>query len=240
MADEVYQENVYLQGKRFYSFAKAMHEMNETIVSLFSFHSVSKGFLGECGHRGGYTEFRNIPADVMTELVKFQSISLCANAVGQIATYLMVSPPQQGDESYETYVHERDGILSELKAKAEILGEELNKIEGMSLETPQGAMYAFVKFTLPEDPTIDFKAATDEQITEYNANRDSEYCMSLLEETGICVVPGSGFGQIPGTLHFRTTFLPPRDEIKDFVEKLREFHLRYIRKMEESFQVEHV
>jgi hypothetical protein len=30
---------------------------------------------------------------------------------------------------------------------------------------------------------------------------------------GICVVPGSGFGQKDGTYHFRTTFLPPEDKV---------------------------
>jgi len=32
---------------------------------------------------------------------------------------------------------------------------------------------------------------------------DVMYCFELLEETGICVVPGSGFGQKDGTYHFR-------------------------------------
>lgn len=32
---------------------------------------------------------------------------------------------------------------------------------------------------------------------------DMFFCMRLLEETGICVVPGSGFGQREGTYHFR-------------------------------------
>jgi len=32
---------------------------------------------------------------------------------------------------------------------------------------------------------------------------DAMYCYQLLEETGICVVPGSGFGQQEGTYHFR-------------------------------------
>ena len=41
---------------------------------------------------------------------------------------------------------------------------------------------------------------------------DEFYCMRLLEATGICVVPGSGFGQKDGTLHFRTTFLAPGTE----------------------------
>jgi alanine transaminase len=32
---------------------------------------------------------------------------------------------------------------------------------------------------------------------------DVFYAFQLLENTGICVVPGSGFGQFPGTYHFR-------------------------------------
>lgn len=35
---------------------------------------------------------------------------------------------------------------------------------------------------------------------------DMFYCMKLLEDTGICVVPGSGFGQREGTYHFRYHF----------------------------------
>lgn len=33
---------------------------------------------------------------------------------------------------------------------------------------------------------------------------DMFYCMRLLEEMGICLVPGSGFGQKDGTYHFRS------------------------------------
>jgi alanine transaminase len=32
---------------------------------------------------------------------------------------------------------------------------------------------------------------------------DVFYAFQLLESTGICIVPGSGFGQRPGTYHFR-------------------------------------
>lgn len=32
---------------------------------------------------------------------------------------------------------------------------------------------------------------------------DVFYCLRLLEEAGICTVPGSGFGQSAGTQHFR-------------------------------------
>lgn len=232
IADEVYQENVYDPSDRFHSFAKIMWEMNEKEVSLFSLHSVSKGFLGECGHRGGYFEIRNVPDDVLAQFVKLQSISLCANLAGQIATYMMVSPPAQGDESYTLYERERTAVLTDLKTKAEILGKGINSIPGMSVDIPRGAMYAFVRFELPggEDST----QLTPEGRRKLEEQRDSEYCMALLEQTGICVVPGSGFGQIPGTLHFRTTFLPPREEIEQLVTKLREFHERYARQIVEA------
>jgi len=58
-------------------------------------------------------------------------------------------------------------------------------------------------------------------------------CLSLLEETGICVVPGSGFGQRPGTLHFRTTFLPPKEDIRALVENIRKFHASYTARLRE-------
>lgn len=226
-ADEVYQENVYGKGLKFYSFAKVMHDLGEKDISLFSFHSVSKGLLGECGHRGGYVEFRNIPDDVLAELIKLQSISLCSNLPGQIATYVMVSPPQKGDESYGQYVRETESVYTALKTKAELLGKGINKIKGMSVNIPQGAMYAFVRFELPADPSVDLKAMTPDERLEYEVKRDSDYCLALLEETGICVVPGSGFGQVPGTLHFRTTFLPPQDEMEELVVQLKTFHERY-------------
>lgn len=228
IADEVYQENVYVSGRVFHSFAKIMHGLRDTTTPLFSLHSISKGFLGECGHRGGYLELRNVPDDVLAQFIKLQSIGLCANVPGQLATYAMVAPPQPGDESYTRYAEERDSILNDLREKAEILGRGVSRIPGMSVDVPQGAMYAFVRFELPTEPGVDVESMSDEERSAYAAERDTAYCLALLEETGVCVVPGSGFGQVPGTLHFRTTFLPPRAEIGDLVCRLSTFHLRYV------------
>jgi aspartate/methionine/tyrosine aminotransferase len=209
LADEVYQENLYLRGDRFVSFAKLMTDMREQDVSLFSFHSCSKGFLGECGQRGGYMEVRNIPADVVAQITKLQSVSLCANLTGQVATYCMVRPPRPGEPSYGRYAAERDGVLGELRQRALLLAEGLNRIPGITCNVVAGAMYAFPRITLPPGRT------------------DEEYCMALLEQTGICVVAGTGFGQVPGTAHFRTTILPPTDQIKLVVERLAAFHASY-------------
>ena len=209
LADEVYQENIYLRGDRFLSFAKVLSEKGERDVSLFSFHSCSKGFLGECGQRGGYMELRNIPADVVAEVTKLQSVALCANLTGQVATYCMVRPPKAGEPSHALYAKERDGVLGELRARAALLAEGLNRIDGIECNVVAGAMYAFPRVTLPPGRT------------------DEEYCMALLEETGICVVPGTGFGQVAGTAHFRTTILPPTDRIRMVVEKLASFHASF-------------
>ena len=225
LADEVYQENVYPTDKKFHSFAKVLSNMGITDLALFSFHSMSKGFYGECGLRAGFFELRNISDDVLAQFIKQQSISLCSNVVGQVAIYLMVTPPVKGEESYDLYMQERNNILNDMKEKARILGEGLNKIPGMFCKVPEGAMYAFVRFELPD--TEDTSKMSEEELLVYEAKRDEQYCMNLLEETCICVVPGSGFGQKPGTMHFRTTFLPPKEDIEALVEKMKIFHVKY-------------
>ena len=209
LADEVYQENVYRKGERFVSFAKVLSDKGERGVSLFSFHSCSKGYLGECGHRGGYMEIRNIPADVVAEITKLQSVSLCSNLPGQIATWCLVSPPPTGSPSHAIWKAERDAILAELGSRAKLLADGLNKIPGIECNEVAGAMYAFPKIKLPAGRT------------------DEEWCMALLEKTGICVVPGTGFGQDPGTAHFRTTILPPTAQLKEVVELIADFHAGY-------------
>jgi aspartate/methionine/tyrosine aminotransferase len=212
LADEVYQDNVWLAGDRFVSFASVLERKQVKDVSLFSFHSVSKGYLGECGHRGGYVECRNVPAEVMDEITKLQSISLCSNSVGQIATYLLVHPPKPGEPSYPLYERERREVLEALRRKAEIVERGLDAIPGIQCNRVAGAMYAFPRVTLPPGVT------------------DDAYCLALLEETGICVVPGSGFGQDPGTAHFRTTILPPLDEIEAVVKRIGDFHVAFTKR----------
>ena len=210
LADEVYQDNVWREGDRFVSFAKVLARLGLKDVSLFSFHSVSKGYLGECGHRGGYLECRNVPAAVQDEITKLQSIALCANSVGQIVTHLLVSPPKPGGASYPLYERERREILEALRRKAALIGKGLDGIDGIHCNEVTGAMYAF--------PRVDLPAGVG----------DFEYCLALLEETGICVVDGTGFGQAPGTAHFRTTILPPIEEIETVVRRIAEFHRAFV------------
>jgi aspartate/methionine/tyrosine aminotransferase len=212
IADEVYQHNLY--GAEFLSFAKILGKRD---VPLFSLHSTSKGFYGECGHRGGYLELRNPPniegcsAGFKDVLLKQASVALCSNTTGQALTCLMVSPPPEGSEPYEQFAHERDGVLADLWQKAAMIREAFKKMAGVECFGRTGAMYLFPRLnTLPEGTT------------------DFDYCMQLLETTGLCTVNGSGFGQREGTHHLRVAFLPPKELLEKVLPRWIDFHNRYV------------
>lgn len=223
LADEVYQTNVFV-GK-FHSFKAVLRRMQAEEpgkydhVELASLHSISKGMVGECGHRGGYFELVGFDPLVEAEVYKFVSITLCAPVVGQCIVEMMVNPPQPGDPSYELYNKEYNSIYEGLKSRATALHAAFSKMEGVECGAPQGSMYIFPTITLPQK-AIDAAAAEGRAADEF-------YCMKLLEETGICVVPGSGFGQKEGTLHLRTTFLAPGTE---WTQRIVAFHEKFMDK----------
>uniref|UniRef100_A0A7S2JKZ0 Alanine aminotransferase 1 n=1 Tax=Cyanoptyche gloeocystis TaxID=77922 RepID=A0A7S2JKZ0_9EUKA len=257
LADEVYQENVYTDTKPFVSFRKVAcqvissgnaaaaanhvfpgpttHSAQSTmsrsrqggqpplpIPEVISFHTISKGTVGECGRRGGYMELFNIHTQVKDQLLKLQSMSLCANLPGQIALDLMVRPPAPDDPSYALYSQERQRVYMSLKSRAAVMRDAVLKMPGITCSAPEGAMYLFPKIDMPRMGIAVAASAGLEP--------DMLYCMELLEATGLCLVPGSGFGQLPGTYHFRTTFLPPEHKLPAIVNRLHDFHVSFLRK----------
>lgn len=223
MADEVYQTNVFV-GK-FHSFKQVLRKLQEENpgkydgLELASLHSVSKGMVGECGHRGGYFELVGFDPEVEAQIYKFISIMLCPPVIGQCLVELMVNPPKEGSPSYELYNKEYSGIFGGLRERAYALHKAFEQMEGVECAEPQGSMYLF--------PTIKLPAKVAEAAAAENRTADEFYCMRLLEATGICVVPGSGFGQKEGTLHFRTTFLAPGTE---WVGSIIKFHKEFLEK----------
>ncbi|KAK7992135.1 alanine transaminase [Apiospora saccharicola] len=221
MADEVYQTNVF-KGS-FHSFRCALLKLQKENpgqyqgVELASLHSVSKGMVGECGHRGGYFELIGFEPEVEAEIYKFVSITLCAPVVGQCLVELMVNPPKKGEPSYELYNQEYTGIFEGLKKRAFALYDAFQHMEGVECGEPQGSMYLF--------PTIQLPPKAAEAAKKDGREADEFYCMRMLEATGVCVVPGSGFGQKEGSLHFRTTFLAPGTE---WVGSIQKFHQEFM------------
>lgn len=221
LADEVYQANVYESGKQFHSFKKVLRDLKSPL-QCFSFHSVSKGVMGECGKRGGYMEAVNVDDAVVEQIYKLNSINLCPNVPGQLTVDIMVKPPRKGDASYARHTAEMREIFDSLKRRAERLAAMLNSLEGVTCNPAQGAMYAFPQVRLSAKAIAAAKSA--------KVAPDAYYCFQLLEATGICVVPGSGFGQRDGTHHFRTTFLPREDKVDKVARLMTAFHSEFMKK----------
>ncbi len=212
IADEVYQENTY--GQPWSSFARVL---GDEPIPLCSLHSVSKGSAGECGHRGGYLEVRNPPKvegrrlTLCDVLNKQASVNLCPNTIGQLLVHLTVTGPPAGTPTAAAFERERLQILDDLHAKATMIRHGLEAMPGVSVSGRTGAMYVFPRLEGLPAGTGDF-----------------EYCMALLEETGLVTVNGSGFGQRRGTHHLRCAFLPPFDVIQEVMPRWADFHGRYL------------
>jgi alanine transaminase len=223
VSDEVYQDNVYVEGKSFVSMKKVVCDMGlGSKVCLVSLQSTSKGYYGECGKRGGFMElYGNWDQGFLDQLLKLASINLCPNVSGQILIGQVCTPPQPGEPSYELFEQEKNEILVSLKSRSLKLVKALNTLTGVTCNDSDGAMYAFPNLALPEKFVADCESKSKKA--------DAVYCMNLLEATGIVVVPGSGFGQKDGTWHFRTTFLPSEKKIDSVVDRLTAFHEAFMK-----------
>ena len=81
----------------------------------------------------------------------------------------------------------------------------LNQIEGLSVLKPEGAFYLYVNIKAVENDSMKF-------------------CSKLLEEKGVAVVPGVGFGSEG---YFRLSFATDDATIKDGIERIASFVKNY-------------
>lgn len=191
---------------------------------LASLHSVSKGLLGECGLRGGYLYLHNFNPTVFEQLVKLKSINLCSNSIGQAMVELMVNPPINGvsSETKSKFEKEYAALYSSLKHRAKLVTSALRAMNNVTCNEVEGAMYAF--------PSVKFSQKAIEAAEGKPV--DLFYCLEVLKNTGIALVPGSGFKQKPNTYHFRiTTLILPEDKLQQKLSQLKtfndSFHLKY-------------
>ncbi|KAJ8713759.1 hypothetical protein PYW07_014129 [Mythimna separata] len=221
LADEVNQENVYAEGSKFTSFKKIIMDMgppyNET--ELASFMSISKGYMGECGLRGGWMELVNMDPDVQANLYKAISAMRCPNTIGQCIIDMVARPPHPSEPSYDQWMQEKSGVLNSLEERSKMVVDTFNKMVGFTCNGVQGAMFAFPRIDLPLKAVV--AARADKQ------SPDVFYAFKLLEETGICIVPGSRFGQLPGTHHFRTSILPQTELLREMLDYMELFHGKF-------------
>jgi alanine-synthesizing transaminase len=109
-----------------------------------------------------------------------------------------------GDQSHLEETH------AKLRRRSQLTSDMINSIDGIDLIQPKGAFYAF--------PSI-------------KVHDDEHFCVELLRETGVVVVPGSGFGQKPGENHFRIVICPTENDLREAYTLIGDFYKEYREKM---------
>jgi alanine-synthesizing transaminase len=168
-------------------------------MPIVTFNGLSKAYLVP-GFRIGWgiiTGNERSVTGLIEAMNKILRARLCANHPLQYA----IKPALEGDQSHLTEV------MKKLTRRRDLTVKALNAIPGISCVSPGGAFYAFPRLSIREG--------------------DEDFVKELLKATGVVVVHGSGFGQMPGTKHFRVVFLPPVEVLAKAFERLGNFFASY-------------
>ncbi len=166
-----------------------------TDVPVISFNGLSKAYLA-CGWRIGWMIFCNprLTPELRRAVQRLADARLCSPTPAQYA----VAPALEGPQDHIPEMMKR------LRVRRDLTVRRLNSIPGLSCVEPAGAFYAMARLQIPG--VVD----------------DEAWVVDLVRRTGVLFVHGSGFGQRPGTQHFRVVFLPPPevlDRAFDLVEQ---------------------
>ncbi|GAB1372604.1 pyridoxal phosphate-dependent aminotransferase [Candidatus Kapaibacterium sp.] len=167
-------------------------------VSCITFSGLSKNFIAP-GFRIGWGVVSG-RQDVMSDYIEAINKLLRARVSANHPEQFAVQPALEGDQSH---LHL---MIKKLEDRRKIMIDAFEKINGINLVSPEGAFYAF--------PSIDVED-------------DAHFCSELIKNTGVIVVPGSGFGQKPGSHHFRIVTLPQEEILRKAFELIGEFYLSY-------------
>ena len=166
---------------------------------VVTFNGLAKNYVGP-GWRIGWgivSGPRERLADLIEAVNRLLRARLCANHPLQYA----IPAALDGDDAH------LPGMMKKLHSRRDLTYKVMNEIEGISCVKPGGAFYAFPKLEIEEN--------------------DDTFIKALIRETGVVVVPGDGFGQVPGTKHFRIVFLPPEEILERAYNQIGEFMRRH-------------
>ena len=164
-------------------------------VTMVTFGGLSKSYLAP-GWRIGWGIVSGDPVcskPYVDGINKLLRSRICASYPMQWA----IKPALEGPQDHLKEVQ------AKLKTRRDITMEWVNSDPRVTCVKPEGAFYAFPKIGIPED--------------------DFSFVKKLLWEKAVLVVHGSGFGQKPGTKHFRAVFLPQDDVLRNAYRGISEF-----------------
>ena len=118
---------------------------------------------------------------------------LCANHPEQFA----IKAALEGPQDHLTEVRKK------LRSRRDLTVQWCNSTPRVSCVLPRGAFYAYPRIDIPEG--------------------DDVFVKELILQKHVMVVHGSGFGQKPGTRHFRIVFLPDEPTLTKAYQSIGEF-----------------
>ena len=169
-------------------------------VSCITFGGLSKNYMVP-GFRIGWGIISGKDENLRQYIEAINKILRARLSANHPEQYGLVAALEQ-DQSHLTTA------MAKLTKRRDLTFEMLNAIPGISCVKPEGAFYAFPKL-------------------ETNKS-DFDFVKGLLKETGVVVVHGSGFGQLPGTQHFRVVFLPNEEILTKAYNNISAFYKKFL------------
>jgi alanine-synthesizing transaminase len=164
-------------------------------VPVITFGGLSKNYLAP-GWRIGWGVASGDAAQLKPYIEGIQRIlraRLCANHPEQYA----IRPALEGPQ-----VHLPE-VIGKLRKRRDLTVQWCNSTPRVSCVSPRGAFYAYPRLDIPEE--------------------DDVFVKELLVKKHVLVVNGSGFGQKPGTRHFRIVFLPNEETLQKAYTGIADF-----------------
>ena len=191
IVDELY-ENLIFDGRKHFSLG-SIEEIADQVITV---NGLSKAF-AMTGWRLGYA---TAPKDIMEAMNRLQSQAVShPSSISQMAAIEALSGSQDSIEAMRTAFQKRRDLVVKL----------LSDIPGIIYSTPQAAFYVFI------DLSNFLGAKLLNGSVVYSADDIAD---SLLEDHGLALVSGSGFG-MPDAI--RLSFAASEDAIQEGIARLK-------------------
>ena len=164
-------------------------------VPVITFGGLSKNYLAP-GWRIGWgiaSGETSLVKSYVEGINKLLRARICANHPEQYA----IAPALEGPQDHLIEVKRK------LRSRRDLTQEWCSSTPRVSCVAPRGAFYAYPRIDIPES--------------------DEVFVRELIRQKHVMVVHGSGFGQKPGTQHFRIVFLPEEQTLTKAYAGMAEF-----------------
>jgi alanine-synthesizing transaminase len=165
-------------------------------VPLITLESLSKTHLVP-GWRIGWMRYTHeeLMRDLTAAIGRLASGRLCSPTPAQYA----VAPALEGSREFQK------DFLRDIKTRRDLCIERIRASHGLSCDVPAAAFYLMIK------------------AEQLRGRSDEQFVLDLLKETGVLVVPGSGFGTEPEQGYFRMVYLADEVMLGDVFDRIDRF-----------------